>query len=75
MIFLNEEMCGMTQNMMVQRGDRRYGKKGHKQLKIEDARLWEVDKTEDSHPSICTKWKSVVRGIGIILYWNNNVNG
>jgi len=45
----------MTQNKMVQRDDRRYEKQGHKQLKIEDGRLWEVDKTEDFHPSICSK--------------------
>jgi hypothetical protein len=61
-------MCGMTQNKMVQRGDRRYEKQGHKQLKTEEGRLWEVDKTEDSHPSICSKWKSAVRRIRIILY-------
>jgi hypothetical protein len=53
---------------MVQRSDRRYGKQGHKQLKIEDGRLWEVDKTEDSHPSIYSKWKSAVRRIKINLY-------
>jgi hypothetical protein len=32
-------MCGMTKNKMVQRGDRRYEKEGHKQLKIKEGRL------------------------------------